>query len=274
MVFDDQIENTEPQISPQVESVERENPLLLVVEDEADIRAFIISIFKNNYQVIEAENGKIGISKALKKMPDLIISDIMMSEIDGIQLCNTLKTNELTSHIPIILLTAKVGEENEIEGVKTGADAYVTKPFKSEKLKIRVEKLIENRRQLQKHFSKTLSIKPELSITSAESDFLKRLQTVLDEHITEPDFTSERFGKLMHMSRTQLHRKLKAISGMSASEFIRSQRLKLAIRLLEESDASISEIAYQVGFNTPSYFSKCFKVEYNCTPNEYLSNKA
>tara|TARA_R110000751_G_C13794560_1_gene482664 strand:+ start:175 stop:4152 length:3978 start_codon:yes stop_codon:yes gene_type:complete len=274
LVFDDQIENKEPQISPQVESVERENPLLLVVEDEADIRAFIISIFKNNYQVIEAENGKIGISKALKKMPDLIISDIMMPEIDGIQLCNTLKTNELTSHIPIILLTAKVGEENEIEGVKTGADAYVTKPFKSEKLKIRVEKLIENRRQLQKHFSKTLSIKPELSITSTESDFLKRLQTVLDEHITEPDFTSERFGKLMHMSRTQLQRKLKAISGMSASEFIRSQRLKLAIRLLEESDASISEIAYQVGFNTPSYFSKCFKEEYNCTPNEYLSNKA
>lgn len=274
LVFDDQIENKEPQISPQVESVERENPLLLVVEDEADIRAFIISIFKNNYQVIEAENGKIGISKALKKMPDLIISDIMMPEIDGIQLCNTLKTNELTSHIPIILLTAKVGEENEIEGVKTGADAYVTKPFKSEKLKIRVEKLIENRRQLQKHFSKTLSIKPELSITSTESDFLKRLQTVLDEHITEPDFTSERFGKLMHMSRTQLHRKLKAISGMSASEFIRSQRLKLAIRLLEESDASISEIAYQVGFNTPSYFSKCFKEVYNCAPNEYLSNKA
>ena len=274
LVFDDQIENKEPQISPQVESVERENPLLLVVEDEADIRAFIISIFKNNYQVIEAENGKIDITKALKKMPDLIISDIMMPEIDGIQLCNTLKTNELTSHIPIILLTAKVGEENEIEGVKTGADAYVTKPFKSEKLKIRVEKLIENRRQLQKHFSKTLSIKPELSITSTESDFLKRLQTVLDEHITEPDFTSERFGKLMHMSRTQLHRKLKAISGMSASEFIRSQRLKLAIRLLEESDASISEIAYQVGFNTPSYFSKCFKEEYNCTPNEYLSNKA
>ena len=272
LVFDDKIESTEPPTNPQTENVEKENPLLLIVEDEADIRAFIISIFKNNYQILEAENGEIGIAKALEKMPDLIISDIMMPEIDGIQLCNTLKTNELTSHIPIILLTAKVGEENEIEGIKTGADAYVTKPFKSEKLKIRVEKLIETRRQLQRHFSKTLSINPELSLTSTESDFLKRLQNVLDEHITEPDFTSERFGKLMHMSRTQLHRKLKAISGMSASEFIRSQRLKLAIRLLKETDASISEIAYQVGFNTPSYFSKCFKEVYNCTPNEYLSN--
>src|SRR5690606_456332 len=207
-------------------------------------------------------------------IPDLIISDIMMPEIDGIQLCNTLKISELTSHVPIILLTAKVGEENEIEGIKTGADAYVTKPFNSEKLRIWVEKLIENRRQLQKHFSKTLSINPEIAITSAESEFLKRLQTVLDEHITNSEFSVEGFGKLMHMSRTQLHRKLTAITGMSASEFIRSERLQLAIRLLKESDASVSEIAYQVGFNTPSYFGKCFKEVYKCSPNEYLSNNS
>lgn len=276
---EDFIKNEEALVSTEREdnktyNAEEEKPLLLIVEDEADIRAFIISLLKKEYQIIEAENGKIGIEKALKEMPDLIISDIMMPEVDGIQLCNTLKTSEFTSHVPIILLTAKVGEGHEIEGIKTGADAYVTKPFNSEKLKTWVEKLIENRRQLQKHFGKTLSINPELAITSAESEFLKRLQTVLDEHITDPEFTSDRFGKLMHMSRTQLHRKLKAITGMSASEFIRSQRLKLAIRLLEESDASISEIAYQVGFNTPSYFSKCFKEVYNCTPNEYLSNKA
>jgi DNA-binding response OmpR family regulator len=278
-VFEDEVLVTDEEIKTAGDESEQatyvsnnEKPLLLIVEDDTDIRAFIISILKMEYQIIEAENGEIGIEKALKEIPDLIISDIMMPEVDGIQLCNTLKTNELTSHIPIILLTAKVGEENEIEGIKTGADVYVTKPFNSEKLKIRVEKLIENRRQLQKHFSKTLSINPEISITSAESEFLKRLQTVLDEHITDPEFTSDRFGKLMLMSRTQLHRKLKAITAMSASEFIRSQRLKLAIRLMQESDASISEIAYQVGFNTPSYFSKCFKEVYNCTPNEYLSN--
>ncbi len=252
--------------------LDKEKPLLLVVEDEPDLRTFIISIFKNDYRIAEAENGKIGVEKALSQIPDLIISDIMMPELDGIQLCNSLKSNELTSHIPIILLTAKVGEENEIEGIKTGADAYITKPFNSEKLKVWVEKLIENRRQLQRYFSKTLSINPELAITSTESDFLKRLQTVLDEHITDSEFTSDGFGKLMLMSRTQLHRKLKAITGMSASEFIRSQRLKLAIGLLKESDASISEIAYQVGFNTPSYFGKCFKETYGCTPNEYISN--
>ncbi len=271
LIANEEISINEPYVDKTIKSSDKEKPLLLVVEDEVDIRAFIISVLKKEYQIIEAENGEIGIEKALKEMPDLIICDIMMPEIDGIQLCNTLKTNELSSHIPIILLTAKVGEENEIEGIRTGADAYVTKPFNSEKLSIRVEKLIENRRQLQKHFSKTLSINPELAITSAESEFLKRLQTVLDEHITDPEFSSDRFGKLMHISRTQLHRKLKAIVGMSASEFIRSQRLKLAIHLLKESDATISEIAYQVGFNTPSYFSKCFKEVYNCTPNEYLS---
>ncbi|SRX56075.1 hybrid sensor histidine kinase/response regulator transcription factor [Aequorivita sp. CIP111184] len=271
LIINEEISIAEFETEHKIEGSNKEKPLLLVVEDEVDIRAFIISILKNDYQIIEAANGNIGIENALKEMPDLIISDIMMPEINGIQLCNTLKTNELTSHIPIILLTAKVGDENEIEGIKTGADAYITKPFNSEKLKIRVEKLIENRRQLQKHFSKTLSINPELAITSTESDFLKRLQAVLNENVTDPEFSSDRFGKMMFMSRTQLHRKLKAITGMSASEFIRSQRLKLAIGLLKESDASISEIAYQVGFNTPSYFSKCFKEVYNCTPNEYLS---
>jgi len=136
---------------------------------------------------------------------------------------------------------------------------------------LRVDKLIENRQQLQKHFSKDFSINPELPVTSTEADFLKRLKKVLDEKITNTNFTSEAFSEAMHMSRTQLHRKLKAVVGMSASEFIRSQRLKLAIGLLEKSDATVSEIAYQVGFNTPSYFIKCFKEIYNCTPNEYNS---
>lgn len=245
--------------------------VLLIVEDDKDIRAFVASIFKNNYTILEAENGKIGVDLALQHIPDVIISDVMMPVQDGIALCNMLKYNELTSHIPIILLTAKVGNDNEIEGLKTGADAYITKPFNSEKLQLRVEKLIENRQQLQKHFSKDFTINPELSITSTEVDFLKRLKLVLDEKITNSNFTSEAFAKAMSMSRTQLHRKLKAIVGMSTSEFIRSQRLKLAIGLLEKSDATISEIAYQVGFNTPSYFIKCFKEAYNCTPNDYLS---
>ncbi|HAT67136.1 MAG TPA: hybrid sensor histidine kinase/response regulator, partial [Flavobacteriaceae bacterium] len=226
-------------------------------------------IFKDSYDIIEASNGKIGIEKALKQIPDLIVSDVMMPVKDGISLCNELKYNELTSHIPIILLTAKVGEENEMIGLKTGADAYVTKPFNSENLKLRVEKLIENRRLLQQRFSKDFSIQPELAITSTETNFLNKLKIILDEEITQTSFNSEQFATAMLLSRTQLHRKLKAIFNMSASEFIRSQRLKLSLTLLKESDATVSEIAYQVGFNTPSYFIKCFKEVYHCTPQEF-----
>ncbi|TYB76453.1 hybrid sensor histidine kinase/response regulator transcription factor [Bizionia myxarmorum] len=253
-----------------LEIINDDTPLLLVVEDEPDIREFIISIFFNHYNIIQAKNGKEGVEMALKELPDLIISDIMMPLLDGINLCDTLKTNELTSHIPIILLTAKVGNKNEIEGLKTGADAHVTKPFSSEKLKLRVEKLIENRQKLKKHFSKNFQLNPELAITSTETEFLKRLQVTLDEYITNPDFNSDALGKQMQISRTQLHRKLKAITGMTTSEFLRSQRLKLSLELLKKSDATMAEIAYQIGFNSPSYFNKCFKDVYGCTPNEYF----
>ncbi|WP_047547154.1 hybrid sensor histidine kinase/response regulator transcription factor [Psychroserpens sp. Hel_I_66] len=253
------------------EKIKTDKPLLLIAEDDKDIRTFVVSMFKEDYKIIEAENGKTGIDLALQYIPDIIISDIMMPVQDGIELCNFLKYNELTSHIPIILLTAKVGETNEIVGLKTGADAYITKPFNREKLILRVEKLIENRQKLQLYFSKDFTIHPELPITSTEKDFLKRLKIVLDNKITDPDFTSEAFADAMLMSRTQLHRKLKAIVGMTTSEFLRNQRLKLAIELLKKSDATVSEIAYQVGFNTPSYFIKCFKSMYNCTPSEYIS---
>ncbi|MGJ8593218.1 MAG: hybrid sensor histidine kinase/response regulator transcription factor [Aquaticitalea sp.] len=248
-----------------------DQPVVLIVEDDNEIRKFIMSMFSENYEIIEATDGNIGIEKALEYIPDLIISDIMMPVKDGISLCNELKYNALTSHIPIILLTAKVGEENEIEGLRTGADAYITKPFSSEKLKLRVEKLIENRAQLQKHFSKDFSIHPELAVTSTEAEFLNRLKLVMETHITDPEFSSEQFAEVMLMSRTQLHRKLKAIFGKSSSEIIRLQRLKLSLHLLHKSDATIAEIAYQIGFNTPSYFIKCFKDVYNCTPSEYSS---
>ena len=257
--------------TPLIKTIDKDKPILLIVEDNNDIRAFIVSIFKNTYKIIEANNGTIGIELALQYIPDIIISDIMMPVKDGIALCNTLKYNTLTSHIPIILLTAKVGEEHEIEGLKTGADAYITKPFGSEKLQLRVKKLIENRQQLQKHFSKGFTINPELSITSTEADFLKHLKFILDKNITNSNFSSNMLSSAMKMSRAQLHRKLKAILGMSTSEFIRTQRLKLALSLLENSDATVSEIAYQIGFNTPSYFIKCFKDIYKCTPSEYLS---
>ena len=269
------IENTKETLNESVQETSEilvtDKPTLLVVEDEPDIRAFIVSNFKNNYHLIEATNGESGIEKARKHMPDLIISDIMMPKKDGIELCNALKYDEITSHIPIILLTAKVGNANEITGLKTGADAYVTKPFNSEKLKLKVDNLIETRRQLQKHFSKNFSITPEFAITSTENDFLQKIKDVLDEYLTDPNLTSEKFSEKLQMSRTQLHRKMKAIFGLSTTEFIRSQRLKLSLELLKNSDATVSEIAYQIGFNSPSYFIKCFKDTYKTTPKEYPS---
>ncbi|MEH6536308.1 MAG: two-component regulator propeller domain-containing protein [Psychroserpens sp.] len=251
----------------------KNKPLLLIVEDDSDIRQFIKSSFNSKYKIVEASNGKVGISKAISHIPDIVISDIMMPITDGIELCNTLKHDHRTSHIPIILLTAKVGEENEIIGLKTGADDYITKPFSTEKLKIRVEKLILLREQLQKHFGQTFQFESkEIEVSSVEHEFLQRLQDVLDVHITKPDFNAEAFSKKMLMNRMQLHRKLKALTNLTTTEFLRSYRLKLAIKLLGKSDFTISEIAYQVGFNTPSYFIKSFKDTYKYTPTEYISN--
>ncbi|UBM59964.1 response regulator [Marinilongibacter aquaticus] len=243
---------------------------LLIVEDNLEIREFTASLFQDRYRIILAQNGKEGLEKVSEFMPDLIISDIMMPVKSGIDLCREVKEEPLTSHIPVVLLTAKAGDRHEIEGYKTGADSYVTKPYSSEKLKLIVFKLLEIRNKLKAHYSQTFSINPNLAITSTEADFLKRLQEVTEKNIVDPEFTSEKFSRLMSMSRSQLHKKLQAIVGLSASEFIRSQRLQLAKELLRKSDATISEIAYQVGFNTPSYFNKCFKQAYGCTPNEYL----
>ncbi|MCK0159978.1 two-component regulator propeller domain-containing protein [Allomuricauda sp. F6463D] len=248
----------------------QKNTTILIVEDDKDIQSYLVSIFNDQYTILTANNGEEGWDIALDKLPDLIISDIMMPLKNGVELCRDIKSNELTSHIPVVLLTAKAGEENQLTGFKTGADAYVTKPFKPKILKLRVENLLENRKQLQKHYSKTFKVEPGLVPTSTEGEFVKRLQKVLDHHITSPEFTSEKFSKLMLMSRSQLHKKLHAITGMSTTEFVRTQRINLAKELLSSSDTTISEIAYQVGFNTPSYFNKCFKDSEGCTPNEYL----
>ena len=246
-----------------------QKPLLLLVEDDPDIRQYIKSIFKTNYRIEEATNGEEGLQKSFELNPDLIISDVMMPVMDGIKMCNTLKFDTRTSHIPIILLTAKSGEQHEIEGLRTGADAYINKPFNREKLVITVQKLIDLRLKLQKHFSQYLSITPDIAITSTESRFLSQLKKVLDTHISDPDFNSDFFCRQMGMSRTQLHRKLTAIVGMSTTEFIRSQRLKLASDLLRNTDASVSEVAYQVGFSTPSYFNRCFKEHFGKTPTAF-----
>lgn len=245
-------------------------PVILVIDDSKDIREYVSSIFENSFTVFSATNGREGFEKAIEHIPDIVVSDVMMPEEDGFTFTKKLKEHQLTSHIPVILLTAKTHITSKLEGMGIGADAYVTKPFNSQLLKATVENLIENRRKLQQRFAQEVVLMPkDIAVSSADEQFLERLQKVLDENITDPSFTIESFGSEMNVSRMQLHRKLKALTGQSASEFLRSQRLKLAAKILREKKIPISEVGYTVGFNDPSYFAKTFKKEFGKTPTEY-----
>ena len=253
-------------------NTKKEQHTILIIDDETDILNFVASIFRDNYNIIKTTKSKEALQLIKTQLPDLVISDIMMPGIDGIELCNRIKKDTLTSHIPIILLTAKVTQDQQHEGLSTGADAYVTKPFNADILKIRVSKLIEIREQLKLRFNEQPILTKALEVTSVEAKFMQRLKDVLDTHLINPEFTSEAFSKHMLMSRTQLHRKLKAVVGMTTSEFIRAQRLLLARDALKKGN-TISETAYLVGFNSVSYFIKCFKNIYKETPSQFLDKK-
>lgn len=247
-------------------------PLVLIVDDNTEIRTYLKSILELSYRVVSASDGQKGIDLATSEIPDLIISDVMMPDVNGYELTRQIKSNELTSHIPLLLLTAKSEDQDKLTGMELGADAYLTKPFSSQLLLANLANLIDNRRKLQARFAQEVILKPkDISISSADELFLERLQKVMDEHITNPQFTSEQFAKEMSVSRMQLHRKLKAITGQSTTEFLRGQRLKLAANLLRQGKGSISEIGYTVGFNDPSYFTKCFKQEFGCAPSDFIS---
>ncbi len=245
-------------------------PTIVIIDDETDILNFVASVFIDIYTVIKIKDSTKAVELIKKQLPELIICDVMMPDINGIELCNQLKRDMLTSHIPIILLTAKVTTGQKIEGLETGADAYVTKPFSADLLEVRVRKLIENRALLKHRFSEQPVLRQPIEINSFESKFMQRLKDVLDTHLVDSEFTSDAFSKYMLMSRSQLHKKLKAIAGMSASEFIRSQRLLLARDALKKDNVNISEVAYSVGFNSLSYFVKCFKKAFNQTPSQFV----
>lgn len=231
-------------------------------------------MWKERFHILEAENGKTGMEKALETIPDLVITDVRMPVCDGITFCNNLKIDERTSHIPIILLTAGVGEENELKGLTSGADDFVTKPFKIRILEKRVENLIQTRKLLRDRYSQEVVLKAkDISVTPTDEIFLNKVQKVLDERLSDSDFDSMTFCKLVGMSRMQLHRKLLALTGLSTTAFMRSQRLKQAVHILKTSDVTVNEVAYAIGFNTPSYFIKCFKEAYQKTPTEYLQSQ-
>ncbi|WP_431136819.1 response regulator [Psychroserpens mesophilus] len=258
------IEDERIEISP-------EDNIMLVVEDNDEIRTFIKSVFKNDFTILDAKDGEEGCLKAIEFIPDIIISDVMMPNIGGFELTKTLKQDERTSHIPIVLLTAKSDDINKYKGLDLGADDYVIKPFKTKLLQTRINNLISSRKQLQKRYSQEIILKPkDIAISNADELFLEKLQVVIDSSITESSFNVQEFSNALALSRMQLHRKLKGLTGLSATEFIRSQRLKLAVELLKKSDVNISEIGYSVGFNDHSYFTKCFKEQYGCSPSDYL----
>ena len=249
--------------------------IILIVEDNADVREFIKDSLGNEFEIAEAANGEQGIRKAEKIIPDLIISDITMPKMDGNELTRVLKNDEKTSHIPIILLTAKSGQESKLEGLETGADDYLTKPFDTKELQLRIKNLINIRRKLQEKFSKRefVHIKRgvEKKLSNLEEKFMFKVVEVIEKHLSEEDFSIEQFGKEVGMSRVQLHRKLKALSGKSASNYLRSIRLSKAKNMIEERKGNVSEIAYSVGFSSPQYFSRCFKEEFGYPPSDLIS---
>lgn len=254
-------------------NTKEKKPILLIVEDNEDLQQFVASLFEEDFKLILAKNGKKAFELAKKNIPDIIITDLMMPKEDGITLTKNCKSEDTTSHIPIVMLTAKAGDENELLGLETGANGYVTKPFNPKLLKQKVNNLLETQKKLQNRFSKEIILTPQdISINSYDERFLTSLQDVLDKQLTDSDFSVKEFAKSLGMSRMQLHRKLRALTGQTTTEFIRTQRLKLAADLLKTSDVNVSEIGYTVGFNNHSYFTKCFKEIYNCTPSAFLNS--
>ena len=250
---------------------ETELPLLLIVDDNAEIRNVLKDIFKNDYQILEAQNGEDALKLAQKEIPDCIISDVMMPKMDGFEFTKQTKGNELTSFIPIVLLTAKTSDEAHLEALQSTADVFLTKPFNNKIVKETVYQLISERKKLHARYSQELVLRPvDIVINSQEEKFVQKLQDTLDKNLSNSEFTAEVFASEIGMSRMQLHRKLKSLLGVSATEFLRNERLKIAAELLKKGNGNISEIAYTVGFNDVSYFAKCFREMYQCTPTEYV----
>ena len=272
-----------------------DKPLLLIIEDNSDVRKYIIEVLQDRYLTAEAFDGEDGLEKAFDLIPDLIISDIMMPGIEGTKLCHllkndsrisdimmpkmdgtilchTLKTDSRTSHIPVVLLTAKATLRDKIEGLETGADDYIMKPFESKELKARINNLLEQRNRIHKHFQKYEIVLDESSLTSIDQKFLKSVIEVINQNITDENFSVEILAENLTISRSLLHKKLTALIGESPGELIKRVRLNKAAKLLEHKSGNISEIALQVGFSNPSYFAECFYKQFGFKPSQYHNN--
>ncbi len=244
-------------------------PLMLIVEDDPDMRRYLCDNLKRSFRIFEASDGEIGLSIARDIIPDIVISDVAMPVMDGIQLCRNLKDDERTSHIPILFLTASAAQDRKIAGLETGADDYLTKPFDWKELETRVHNLVEVRKSLRERFARTTLLKPsEIAITSMDEAFLIRVMASIERSMGDETFSVENLAQDVAMSYSQLHRKLTALLSQSPNQLVRSMRLQRAKDLIERDAGTISEIAYTVGFGSPAYLTKCFHEQFGVVPSQ------
>jgi YesN/AraC family two-component response regulator len=250
---------------------------ILIVDDNADIRTLLRRILQDRYQVNEAEDGQQGLELANEIVPDLIVSDVMMPVMNGLEFCQRVKDNIATSHIPVILLTARALSKHQVEGYESGADAYITKPFSADVLLARIDNLLKNRLRLKGLFGSEEEKEVQQVETPAEEPqkkedkFIIRFREYIEQHMSDSNLGVETIGRELGLSRVQLYRKVKALTGQSPVELLRTVRLHKARRLLQDSVKNISEVAYEVGFTSPGYFAKCFKDEFGVSPSELIS---
>lgn len=240
-----------------------------MADDNADVRAYIVGHLRDEYRILEAPDGLAALEMARTEMPDLVVTDIMMPRMDGTELTRQLKTDPRTSHIPVVMLTAKAGQAEKIEGLETGADDYLTKPFDGRELQIRARNLVELRAQLRAKFAGEIRVQPkDVAVNSVDEQFLRRTLDAIEQKMDDEHFGVEDLASAVGMSRSQLHRKLTALTGLSPVEIIRKMRLERARDLLAQGAGNVSEVAYRVGFSSASYFSTCFSEHFGVAPGE------
>ena len=245
-------------------------PLVLIIDDHADMRAYLARCLGPDYRLATAPDGRAGLARATDLLPDLVLSDLMMPHLDGLELCHRLKTDERTSHIPVVLLTARAAPESRLQGYQTGADDYLTKPFRPQELRVRVANLLAQRQLLRQRFAQAITLQPrDISITSADEQFLTRALAVVERHFANPAFDVETFADEMALSRVHLFRKLKALTDQAPTDFVRVLRLRRAAQLLAGGAGNVSEVAYAVGFDNLSYFGKRFRELHGHAPSEH-----
>ncbi len=249
-------------------------PLILVVDDHPDIRAYVELSFSKDYRIITANNGLEGLEKAIEKIPDLVISDVMMPDMDGLQLCKKMKTDERTSHIPIILLTARQSDESQTEGYETGADAYVTKPFNTTVLRAQVQNLLEQRHRLRELFSKGSEMEfQKIAVNAADESFLANTKKLIEANLETEKLDIDSLAGQLNMSRSQFYRKIKALTNKSASDFVTTIRMNKAAEFLLSGQYNVTETAYKVGYSVPNNFTRAFIKYFGTSPSQYTGSK-